>query len=235
MCLYVQDWGKEMDIQREVQNLSQSPKVRTCLSLFLVLRISCLEASVTLQNLGSGRTKENCQFQNEPLLKAYVLRIQASKRVLKGQCRSPGNGDRSCSIFLAPESPSLRKSFFLESFHRHGLLFAACARNRSHRSSLALAGLQQRLVKAVTIIPPCHLHLPGACGTLQLAPWAFAGLSRIFRETCSKIAQPTFRLARAGNCKFAIAQACLQEPNAGSFAKSKFFRELHRLIFRRGG
>ena len=99
--------------------------------------------------------------------------------------------------------------------------------------------------KQVTVIRPCHLRLPGKCGTLQQAPWTFAGLSRIFRETCSKIAQPTLLVCTIPNTGMRINNAsisaahlpvykgagrglqickctgCLQEPIAEAFAKNK--------------
>lgn len=76
-------------------------------------------------------------------------------------------------------------------------------------------------------LPPNTLPLPGVLrpglmrGTLQQAARTVAGRSRVFRKTCSRIAQPTFRFARfraqAGNqgCKYSKGAApspCPQNP-----------------------
>ena len=97
------------------------------------------------------------------------------------------------------------------------------------------------------------------CGTLQQVPWTFAGLSRIFRKTCSKIAQPTPNAIglhhpqhrqRINNASIGDAylpghtrERCLQmckctgmppRTQRGIYRKKSFLRELHRRSFAEG-
>ena len=104
---------------------------------------------------------------------------------------------------------------------------------------------------------PLSLALAGEVRTLQQAPWTFAGLSRIFRETCSKIAQPTLLVCTIPNTGMRINNASISAAHlpvykgAGSAnmqvhrmpprtqrgifrEKYSFFRELHRRSFAEG-
>ena len=108
-----------------------------------------------------------------------------------------------------------KKSFFRESFAtpspspfvcpfvcsvRSGAIVAAAVM-LAHR----IAAAHLRAVRSVKCKQsPSFALATCACrrcaeGTLQQAPWTFAGLSRIFRETCSKIAQPTLLICAIPN------------------------------------
>ena len=171
--------------------------------------------------------------------------LQVIPKPSKGECPTPGIEEKTAS----QRSSSREKSFFRESFAtpsprpfvcsvRSGAIVAAAVVLANtvaavHLRWQACNSVKRKQTPSFALVT-CACR--GSAGTLQQAPWTFAGLSRIFRKTCSKIAQPTLlvctipntgtrinnasinkccaspRLQGSGVCKFSSAQDASKNP-----------------------